>query len=326
MIITRTPFRVSLAGGGTDHPAWYLAHGGAVVGFALAKYCYLSVRRLPPYFPDYKHRIVYSRIELARSTADVEHPAVRAVLADQGVTDGIELHYDADVPSRSGLGSSSAFTVGLLHAVRALRGQRVDRHELAREAIRIEQRVIGESVGDQDQTFAAHGGLNRIDLDATETRVRRLVTPHAAALTAHLMLFFTGLQRTAEAIEAQKVRDLEDHAVHLHRMRDQVDEVEAAIYAADWRGLGQLLDEGWRLKRQLATGVSSCGLDQMYEAGLAAGAWGGKLLGAGGGGFLLFAVRDGAREAVRRSLAGLIEVPVAIDRDGSQVVLYEPEL
>ncbi len=328
MIITRTPHRISLAGGGTDFPAWYNEHGGAVVGFALAHYCYVSLRTLPPYHAGYRHRVVWSKIELVNELWEIEHPAIAAVLADQCVEEGLEIHHAGDVPARAGLGSSSTFTVGLLHALSALRGRMASHEELATEAIRIEQQRMHEAVGSQDQCWAAHGSLNRIDFDASGPRVRRLILPQEREheLLDSLMLLYTGTQRIAAEIEARKVATLDQHHTEMMRLREMVDEVEAILTAPMWRvgALGATLEEGWRLKRGLAPGVSSSALDALYTRAKAAGAAGGKMLGAGGGGCYLFAVEPERRAELRAALAELIEIPLRIDRDGSRVVVYEP--
>ena len=327
MIITRTPTRVSLAGGGTDLRPWATERGGAVIGFALAKYAYVSLRRLPPYHR-HRHRIVWSEIELVDDVGRIRHPAVRAILGEAGLDGGVELHYDGDVPARSGMGTSSSFTVGLLHALAASRGRMMGKRELAEEAIRLEQEVMREAVGSQDQVFAAYGGLNRIDFDAGGFRVTPLtVTPtRRRALVDRLYLCFTGFQRFATEIEARKIASLGDRTEELLRVRALVDEVQAIICdpARDLLELGNVLHEGWELKRSLADGVGNGDLDAIYARATRAGAVGGKLLGAGGGGFFLFVVAPEDRPKLRDALADLIEVPVAIDPDGSRVIVYDP--
>lgn len=328
MIISRTPFRVSLFGGGTDLPLWYRRHGGAVLGMAINKYTYLTLRRLPPFF-EHKHRIVYSRIEQVREISEIEHPAVRAVFDEVGVSEGLEIHNDADLPARSGLGSSSAFTVGLLNVLAAQRGVRMSKQQLALEAIRIEQDVIGEAVGSQDQIWAAYGGFNRIDFQADGSfDVRPVVMPSQRmdALLGSLMLFFTGFSRFAAQIEHKKMENLEQKEKQLHEIRGLVDEAEAILCQPDRSldELGGLLHEGWMRKRSLADGVSTGSIDEIYDAALGAGAIGGKLLGAGGGGFILFYVPPEKRQSVRKRLSSLIEVDLGIDRTGSTIVMYEP--
>jgi D-glycero-alpha-D-manno-heptose-7-phosphate kinase len=331
MIITRTPHRVSLAGGGTDLPAWYRTRRGAVVGFTLAQYCYISLRALPPYHASYRHRIVWSKIELVNELWEIEHPAIAAVLADQCVEEGLEIHHAGDVPARAGLGSSSAFTVGLLNALEAHRGRRITRDRLAAEATRIEQDVIHEAVGSQDQAFAAFGGFNRIDFDASGVRVAPLILPpgREAEILGSLLLLYTTTQRTASEVEARKIAAVEAGANNcaLERMLDLVDECEAALTAPvyDHIMLGHILHEGWRLKRGLASGVSTDLLDDLYTAAFEAGASGGKILGAGGGGCLLLCVDPERRSTVLTAMPpGLVEIPLVVDRGGSRVVVYEP--
>jgi len=324
MIIARTPYRVSLFGGGTDYPRWYREHGGAVLGFALEKYCYIAVRTLPPFF-EHKHRIVYSQIETVGSIDEIQHPAVRAVMRETGVTHGLEIHHVGDLPAYSGLGSSSAFTVGLLHAIHVNYGISVTKSFLAREAIRIEQEVIAENVGSQDQIWAAYGGFNRINFfrdGAFQVTPLDISRERETELLSHLLLFFTGVVRHASTIAQYKIANLHCKSDNLHRLDALVAEAEAVLTspAADIGEIGLILQEGWRLKRDLASAVSSPVIDDIYAEGLRAGARGGKLLGAGGGGFLLFFVDPERQPALRHRLSKLVEVPCAIDRSGSQII------
>lgn len=328
MIISRTPFRVSLFGGGTDYPAWIREHGGAVLGTAIDKYCYISVRYLPPFF-EHRHRIVYSKVELVREVREIQHPAVRGVLGELAIDAGLEIHHDADLPARSGLGSSSSFTVGLLNAVHAMRGRMVTKSELGREAIRIEQDVLKESVGCQDQIWAAFGGLNKIDFFPDgRFEVTPVILPpeRRHELRQSMMLFFTGFSRYASDFAKDQLDNLKRRAAQLTAMRAMVDHAVDILRdeRAPIRELGKLLDESWRLKRELADSVSTGEIDAIYEAGRAAGAVGGKLLGAGGGGFILFIVEPDQREAVRERLQHLIHVSFDFDTEGSKIVLYQP--
>lgn len=329
MIISRTPFRVSLFGGGSDYPQWYRMHGGAVLGFAINKYCYISLRRLPPFF-EHKHRIAYSKVETVNDIADIQHPAVRNVLQDFGIDYGIEIHHDGDLPARSGLGSSSSFTVGLLNALAAQAGRMSSREHLAREAIRIEQEVIAENVGSQDQIWAAYGGMNRIDFHMNGGfSVSPLIVPpeRRVELLDHFMLFFTGFSRFATEMAAKKIANLDKRARNIRTMVAMVDEAQNIITDSnhDIRDVGRLLHESWMNKRELADTVSTSDIDAIYEAGLGAGALGGKLLGAGGGGFILFFVEPDKQQAVRDKLHNLIEVQFDVDYSGSKVVVYEPD-
>ncbi|HYB10541.1 MAG TPA: kinase [Alphaproteobacteria bacterium] len=328
MIVSRTPFRISLFGGGTDYPAWFHEHGGAVLGTTIDKYCYISVRHLPPFF-EHRHRIVYSKVELVREVAEVQHPAVRGVLSELAVDEGLEIHHDADLPARSGLGSSSAFTVGLINALQAMRGRMVAKEELSREAIRIEQDVLKEAVGCQDQIWASFGGLNRIDFKhdgSFSVTPIILKAERRDELCKSMMLFFTGFSRFASDFAQEQLNNIGNRTGQLLAMRQMVDRASEILRdeKAPIRELGELLDEGWRLKRELADNVSNSKIDEIYAAGLEAGAVGGKLLGAGGGGFIVFLVEPHKRSAVRDKLNRLIHVTFGFDSEGSKIVLYQP--
>jgi D-glycero-alpha-D-manno-heptose-7-phosphate kinase len=328
MIISRTPFRISLFGGGTDYPAWYRNHGGAVIGTTINKYCFISIRELPPFF-EYRHRIVYSKVETVKLAQEIQHPVVRALLGERPEMPGVEIHHDGDLPARSGLGSSSSFTVGLLTALNAFSGKMIAPRDLAREAIRIEQDVLKENVGAQDQIWAAYGGTNHIHFKTDDTFS---VTPvvlsatRRSALNGNLMLFFSGLSRIASEVAGKVLANMDLRRDHLARMHQMADEA-LSILQDDRRPLdelGGLLHESWRLKRELAEGVSTPHIDDIYEAAMVAGATGGKLLGAGGGGFLLLWVPKEKQQSVREKLSHLVEVQIEIGSPGSRVVLYEP--
>ncbi|MEL3889871.1 kinase [Ferrovibrio sp. MS7] len=329
MIISRTPFRISLFGGGSDYPHWYRSHGGQVLGFAINKYCYISLRELPQFF-GHRHRLVYSKVETVNRLEEIQHPAVRHVLQEMKVDLGVEIHHDGDLPARSGLGSSSSFTVGLINAIEALRGRMISKQQLAQEAIRIEQDVIRENVGSQDQIWAAYGGFNRIDFHRDGGfEVAPLILPvmRRDALIGNLMLFFTGISRIASQIAGEKIAALDEKAAHIRRMTGLVDEAVAILNRerGDLDDIGHLLHESWQLKRELTGSISTPDVDEIYQRGRAAGALGGKLLGAGGGGFMVFYVPQGCRDAVRAALAPLIEVQVNVDMSGSKIVVYEPD-
>jgi D-glycero-alpha-D-manno-heptose-7-phosphate kinase len=328
MIISRTPFRISLFGGGTDHPEWIREHGGAVCGMAINNYCYISVRKLPPFF-EHRSRIVWSTVELVRDRTEIKHPSVRAVLGDMNVDDGLEIHHDADLPARSGLGSSSAFTVGLINALNALEGRMVAQKQLALEATRIEQNVMRENVGCQDQVWASYGGLNKIEFlpggDFAVTPI--ILTPERREeLTQSIVLFFTGFSRTSSEIAEEQINNIPRNTDALREMRSMVDSAVKII--ADprrkIRELGELLHESWRLKRELAGNISNPKIDEIYELGRKAGAVGGKLLGAGGGGFMIFLVEPENRQRVCDAVKDFIQVSVGLDVEGSKIVLYQP--
>jgi D-glycero-alpha-D-manno-heptose-7-phosphate kinase len=327
MIISRTPFRISFFGGGTDYPAWVEKHGGAVLSTTFDKYSYITCRVLPPFF-DHRHRITYSRVEHVREADEVEHPAIRAALRHYcgGGGDGVEIHCDADLPARSGLGSSSAFMVGLLHTLEALQGRRATPEWLAREAIRYEQEVLGETVGYQDQVAAAFGGFNLIQfLPGGGFKVEPMVLPRERKeeLEKRLLLFFTGFSRTASEVAKSQVANMGRKEKELARMRAMVDEALEILYSG--RGLaafGELLHQGWLYKRSLSNQVTNPEVDAIYERARQAGALGGKLLGAGGGGFILFFAEPDRQTAVRQALAKLIHVPVRFENDGSRIIWH----
>jgi len=328
VIISRTPFRVSLFGGGSDYPKWYLQHGGAVFGFAIDKYCYLSVRPLPPFF-EYRNRIVYSKVEMVDEISKIEHPAVRGVLGDQGIDIGLEIHHDGDLPARAGLGSSSSFTVGLLHALAAMNGKETEKKVLAQEAIRIEQQVIKEHVGSQDQIWAAFGGINRIGFSKDgefDVQPVRLPLARQEALLNHLLLFFTGFSRFAPEIAKKQIDNMDHREKHLLTMTSLVDEAlsVAKSESSPITDIGKMLHDNWQLKRELADSVSTPEINEIYDAARDAGAIGGKLLGAGGGGFMLLFVEPEKQAAVIEKLKGLIRVKFGIDGVGSKIVVYEP--
>jgi D-glycero-alpha-D-manno-heptose-7-phosphate kinase len=328
MIITRTPFRISFFGGGTDYPAWYREHGGAVLATTIDKYCYITCRRLPPFF-EHKHRIVYSVIENVSHIDEIEHPSVRTVLNWAKVEDGLEIHHDGDLPARSGLGSSSAFTVGLAHALYGLNGKMVTQEVLARDAIHIEQALIGENVGSQDQVSAAYGGFNRIDFHRDDTfDVSPIILPvhRRDELRNHLMLCFTGFSRIADKIAKSQIDNFKNRETELKRMQGMVDEAIAIL--TDSRvsidEFGKLLDISWKYKRSLSNQVSTPEIDQIYDEAMRAGAIGGKILGAGGGGFMLLFAKPEKHASIRERLKDLVHVSFRFDDSGSRVVLYQP--
>ena len=328
MIITRTPFRVSLFGGGTDYPQWYQQHGGAVLASTIDKYCYISCRYLPPFF-EHKYRIVYSRIENTREISDIEHPAVRAVLGWMKCEHGLEIHHDGDLPARSGLGSSSSFTVGLINALRALSGQYISQENLACEAIHVEQDIIRESVGSQDQISAAFGGFNRISFRRDgkfEVTPVILSKTRLDDLQQHLMLCFTGFSRYASEVAQSKISNMQNREKELHRMKEMVDEAISILQNKNSSvgELGKLMHESWQHKRSLSNKVSTPEIDDIYEAAMQAGAAGGKLLGAGGGGFLLLFVEPERQSRIRDKLKHLIHVPFNFESSGSRVIVYQP--
>ena len=329
MIITRTPLRISFFGGGTDYPIWYREFGGAVLSTAIDKSCYITCRRLPPFF-EYHSRVSYSKIENVNQNGAIEHPSVRACLEFLAVDEGVEIHHVADLPARTGLGTSSAFTVGLLLALYALKEQMRNKQALARDAIHVEQEVIREAVGSQDQISAAFGGFNRINFASDGSfEVKQVIAPAArlTALQQHCALFFTGFSRIASEIAKEQIKVTPQRKHELDTMRQMVDEAEDIVSNPN-RSLdefGRLLHESWQIKRTLTQNITNSSLDEIYQAGRSAGALGGKLLGAGGGGFMLFFVAPERRKELRMRLKNLLCVPCAFSNRGSHVVVHEPD-
>src|SRR5947207_32618 len=326
MIICRTPYRISFFGGGTDYPSWYRAHGGAVLATTIDKYCDLSCRYLPPFF-EHRIRIVYRKIENCRTVDEISHPAVREALRFLEFDRGLELHHDGDLPARSGIGSSSAFTVGLLHALHALRGEMLSKNQLARESIHLEQEVLQETVGSQDQVMAAYGGFRHVKFHPNDQMAIDpliLSASRLAELKAHLMLFYTGIVRTASDVARSYVTDLEPRRRQLRIMKELVDEsIDLLASGTDIRAFGDLLHEAWLAKRSLSAKVSPSAVDDLYEQARSAGALGGKLTGAGGGGFLLLFVEPEQQPAVLQALDGLLHVPFQFESAGSQIIFCE---
>lgn len=329
MVITSTPLRVSFFGGGTDYPVWYREHGGSVLATTIDKSCFITCRWLPPFF-EYHSRLSYSRVENVSANDEIEHPAVRGCLQLLGIREGVEIHHVADLPARTGLGTSSAFTVGLLLGLYALKNQMRDKHSLALEAIKVEQELLKEAVGAQDQISAAYGGLNRIDFNQDGSiEVNRVLTSadRLAELEKHFALYFTGFARTASEVAQEQLRLTPQRTSELKSMFELVDEAESVLTNQNrpLKEFGRLLHESWKIKRTLTSKITNPTLDEIYEAGLSAGALGGKLLGAGGGGFMLFFVPPDRRNALRQRLKKLLCIPFTFSTRGSHVVLYEPE-
>ena len=326
MIITRTPYRISFLGGGTDYPGWYRHHGGAVIATSIDKYCYLTCRYLPPFF-EHRYRIVYSRTESSSRVEDIQHPAVREGLKFLGITQGIELHHDGDLPARSGMGSSSSFAVGLMQLLHALKDNMASKDQLAKEAIHLEQNILQENVGSQDQISAAYGGFNHITfLPNDEFVVRPIILgrERTAELQSHFMLFFTGINRTASDVASSFVPNIEDKKRQLRVLRDLVEEGMAMLSGGgDLAGFGELMHEAWLAKKSLSDLISNKEVDRVYDCARAAGALGGKLIGAGGGGFLLLYVPPAKHDDVRLALSGLIHVPFQFEFEGSRILFYD---
>jgi len=329
MIISRTPHRISFFGGGTDYPSWYLEHGGKVLGAAIDKYCYITCRELPPFF-EHKHRLAYSKIETVTNADEIQHPSVRETLKYLNVQKGLEIHHDGDIPARSGMGSSSAFTVGLLKTLYAFGGKVITKEELYKEAIHIEQNLIKENVGSQDQVWAACGGLNTIEfLQNGEIVVEPIIMKEKRmrSFESKFMLFFTGLSRNASVIAQEQIQNTRRNTNELFKMRELVDEAYKVLTSAkdDFTDFGRLLNETWQLKRKLSSKITTRDIDDVYETAVKNGAVGGKLCGAGGGGFIVFYVEDENQDRVKKALSNFLYVPFKFDFSGSEIMVYKPD-
>lgn len=328
MIITRTPFRISFFGGGTDYPVWLREHPGAVISTTIDKFCFISARHLPP-FHEHKHRIVWSRNEMVNSIDQIRHPSVRACLRYMKIDKGVEIHHDGDLPARTGMGSSSSFSVGMLHALHALRGRMVSKRRLALDTIRVEQDLIKEDVGCQDQIAAAFGGFNLTEISSPKDFVVKPITvkpSRLATLQRRLMLFFTGVSRTAAKIAKVQIQQTHKKEAELKAVYEMVYQALDILQGGgSLDDFGRLLHESWMLKRGMTRLTTTPLVDEIYAKARKAGALGGKLLGAGGGGFILFYARSDKQEAVRRKLKHLVHVPFRFERQGSIVIVYRPQ-
>ena len=323
MIITQSPFRISFFGGGTDYKPFFEAHGGSVLSTTFDKYVYTTIRKLPPFF-DYHTQVKYARTESVRKTEEVEHPLVRNCMLHTGIHN-LSVIYDADLPARSGLGSSSSFAVGLLQALYAMDGKYIGKEKLAKEAIYVERNLCGESGGWQDQIAASFGGLNRIDFDEQGFSVRAIVVSkeRKRQLESRLLMFFTGMSRLSSEIAKEQVAVMESKTAELLEMKNLVYEAEKILCSqCDIEEFGKLLDHSWRLKRGLTSKVSNVYIDEIYRKGIENGAIGGKLLGAGGGGFMMFFVHPERQKAFREALSDLLNIPISFENEGAKVVHY----
>lgn len=318
---------MSFFGGGTDFPEYYKKNGGAVISTTFDKYCYVSVRHLPRFF-DYKNELIYSKIERVKSEDEIVHPAIRNAMKMMDMHE-LRITYDADLPARSGLGTSSSFAVGLLNAFYALKGKYADKRKLADDAIYLERVLCDESGGVQDQIAAAFGGLNRIDFDADGYRVSPIIISpeRKRELNDSLLLFFTGFSRFSSDIQEGTKKAIKDKEAELKEMYALVDEAEAVLTdkSKSLSEFGRLLNHTWELKRGISSSISTDSIDSLYKKAMEAGALGGKLLGAGGGGFLLFFAEPDARSSVMKAMDELLHVPFEFENNGTGVVHYSPE-
>lgn len=327
MIITKTPFRMSFFGGGTDMEEYFRENGGAVLSTSFDKYCYVNVRHLPRFF-DYSTELSYAKTERVNRIENIEHPAIRNAMQMLDMHE-IRLTYEADLPARSGLGTSSSFAVGMLNAFYALKGKYVDKKRLADEAIYLERVLCNETGGWQDQIAAAYGGFNRINFSADGYEVLPIIIhpERKKQLNNNLLMFFTGFTRFSSDVQKANQASKVDKTVQLREMHQLVDEAEKVLVDkhADLDEFGRLLDHTWRLKRQTGAAVSTDNIDLLYEKGIRAGALGGKLLGAGGGGFLVFYVQPQYHQAVMNAMSDLLYIPFEFENGGTKVIHYTPE-
>ncbi|MDD3374990.1 MAG: kinase [Candidatus Omnitrophica bacterium] len=326
MIISRTPFRVSFFGGGTDYPAWFNENKGASLGTTIDKYCYITCRYLPPFF-DHKSRIIYSKVEQVNNVDDIVHPAVREAIKFLKISDGLEIHHDGDLPARTGLGSSSSFTVGLLNGLYALKGKMVSKQRLAEEAIYVEQEMCKENVGCQDQALVANGGFNYVEFGGSthlKTTKVTISSEKLKFLQDRLMLFFTGFSRTASEIAKHQIENIPKKKKDLTEMYQMASTALDILNGNDISEFGKLLDESWQIKKQLSDKISTPYIDEIYEKAKKAGASGGKLLGAGGGGFVLLFADPEKQNQIREALNSLLEIPFKFEMQGSQIIFYQP--
>lgn len=323
MIITRTPYRISLFGGATDYPEWFESNGGAVLAGAIDKYCYITARKLPPFFP-HKSRVVWSEIESVKDVSEIRHPAVRTALEMFSLED-VEIHHQGDLPARSGIGSSSAFAVGLIQALYGLWGALITEVRLIEDAIHLERDRLGEAVGWQDQVTCAKGGVNLLDFGpGLRYGSMPIPKPVAEALADRLLLVFTGIQRTASDIARDTLA--RDNAATLRSIQALPALAVRALTDLDWRAFAELLDQSWWLKRTLSPLIAPPEVDDLYALARRAGATGGKLLGAGGGGFMLFMAPPEKLEAVRHAVRGTVEVPFRFEWEGARIVYHSADL
>ena len=328
MIICRTPLRISFFGGGTDYPVWYKKNKGSVISTSINKYIYVTCRYLPHFF-NYNYRIRYTEQEHVKRVSQIKHPSVRECLKYLKFKGGLEMQHNADIPAMSGMGSSSAFTVGLLNALYGLQGTMIDKRRLALEAIHVEQNLIKENVGAQDQTIAAYGGLNRIDFGDKEiinVTPINIKSERLNKLEGNLMMFFTGITRNASKIAKSQIKATNKKTADLNKMLDLVEEAYKVltIERTNLDDFGALLDESWKIKRTLTNKISSGLIDEFYENAIKAGAIGGKLLGAGSGGCMVFYVKKDKQESVRRKLKNLLYIPIKFENFGSQIIYKMP--
>jgi D-glycero-alpha-D-manno-heptose-7-phosphate kinase len=324
MIIIRTPFRISFFGGGTDYPAWYREHGGSVISTTINKYSFLVLRKLPKIF-DYNYRVRYYEKQETQEIDEINIPVIREAIKYMNYQQGVDITHHGDLPNRTGIGSSSSFSISLLHGLSVLKNENITKRQLALEAIHLEQEILGESVGSQDQVAAAFGGLNRINFGGeseflcSPLPVKKTILKE---LESWVQLFFTEQLRNAHDIADKKINNIKNKKVNLNDMRDLVDDAERELFSGNIYDFAKLLNEQWVIKKDMEKSISNTDIDEIYKKGINAGAVGGKLLGAGGGGFILFLTPPDKHEQVRKALQ-LREVPVDFEHLGSQMIYHD---
>ena len=325
MIISKTPYRVSFFGGGSDYPQWYKKYGGEVLSCTIDKYVYLTCRKLPAFF-DHKYRIVYSNVELCKKIGDIKHPAVREIIKKYHteINSGLEIHYDGDLPARSGVGSSSSFVVGLINLIKKINRENIIKQDLAKKSIEMEQKILGEIVGSQDQIAAAYGGLNNIKFltnGGFKVNKIKLDKQHMNRFSKNFLMIFSGQQRTAKFIAKSYVNKLaKDKKRYLHEIISHVKIAKNLIQRQNFDDFGRLLNENWIRKRELSKNVTTGIIEEIYDQCISGGALGGKLLGAGGGGFLLMYVKKNKLKELKKKLKGLAFFPINITNEGSKII------
>mgnify|MGYP000871667230 CR=1 FL=1 len=323
MIISKTPYRISFFGGGTDYPSWFKENKGKILSTTINKYVYLSLRDLGPYF-NYKHRIIWSKVENVNNANFIQHNVVREMIKYFKIKDGVEIHYQGDLPARSGMGSSSSFVVGLMNAFLVKKGIRLSKLDLAKKSILFEHKILKEIVGIQDQVSATYGGLNRLDIEKNGAfKVKKFkIDKQVKKLDQNLVLLFTGIHRTANEIAGQYVYKLTKNKImEMNEINSQVQEAEHLLLKNKFDDFGRLLDEGWKLKKSLSKVISNKKIDNLYEFAMNNGALGGKLLGAGGGGFILLYIPQQKQKKFFKKIKHVLNVPFNFSDEKSQIIL-----
>ena len=329
MIITRSPYRISFFGGGTDYHTWYEEHGGEVLSTSIDHYNYISCRYLPPFHPEYKNRIAWKILEYPNSIDEIQHNAIRGALKYYEVRRGIELSNQCDLPARSGLGSSSTFSAALIMAIKALKGKMISKEDLAKEAIHLERDVLKENVGVQDQIATVYGGLNHIIINHNgEFSVEPLIINEKRKkhFNDHLLLFFTGVARTSSDVCKKQIDSAKKNTSQLSQMQAMVPEAIKVLTTGHLEDFGHLLHESWMLKRSLTDNISTSYIDDIYDTAMKNGAIGGKVLGAGGGGFMVFFAKPEYHSKIKSALKDFIHVPFKLENNGTQIIHYAPKL